>query len=90
MHSKTTRLPTITTAITITITVTTTMITIMTNSTTKLPSTPLEALLTGYAPDGGLYVPERMPALEGSELHDWQSLSFQVHVLTFVIVQPFL
>ena len=35
-----------------------------------------EALLSGYAPDGGLYVPESLPKLSSSELQSWAGLSY--------------
>ncbi|KAM4803810.1 threonine synthase-like 2 isoform X2 [Urocitellus parryii] len=34
------------------------------------------ALFSGYAPDGGLYVPEELPQLDGETLRQWRSLSY--------------
>lgn len=36
-----------------------------------------KAILDGYAPDGGLYVPERLPTISKDQLESWQSLSFE-------------
>uniref|UniRef100_A0A7S4HJ21 Threonine synthase N-terminal domain-containing protein n=1 Tax=Odontella aurita TaxID=265563 RepID=A0A7S4HJ21_9STRA len=36
-----------------------------------------DAVLGGYAADGGLYVPERMPSVPPATLESWSSLSFQ-------------
>jgi threonine synthase len=36
-----------------------------------------EALLRGIAPDGGLYLPAELPALERKELESWRGLSFR-------------
>ncbi len=35
-----------------------------------------EAILSGYAPDGGLYVPESLPQLSAAQLQAWASLSY--------------
>ncbi len=35
-----------------------------------------EAILSGYAPDGGLYVPESLPQLSAPQLQAWASLSY--------------
>lgn len=35
-----------------------------------------EALCTGYAPDGGLFVPEELPRISGATLASWSSLDF--------------
>jgi len=39
-----------------------------------------DTMLTGLAPDGGLYVPEEVPLLETGKLHwdDYESLAFKV------------
>ncbi|VTJ89453.1 Hypothetical predicted protein [Marmota monax] len=34
------------------------------------------ALFSGYAPDGGLYVPKELPQLDGETLRQWRSLSY--------------
>uniref|UniRef100_G3TRM5 Threonine synthase-like 2 n=1 Tax=Loxodonta africana TaxID=9785 RepID=G3TRM5_LOXAF len=34
------------------------------------------ALLSGYAPDGGLYMPEELPLLGRETLHKWSTLSY--------------
>lgn len=34
------------------------------------------AILNGYAPDGGLYVPERIPEVSQKQLDSWKSLDF--------------
>jgi len=36
-----------------------------------------EAISRGYAPDGGLYVPERLPRLPREELHRWRGLDYR-------------
>ena len=46
-----------------------------------------EVLLTGLAPDGGLYVPEEMPTFSKEEIASWATLSYTD--LAFKIVQPF-
>lgn len=46
-----------------------------------------EVLLTGLAPDGGLYVPESLPKYSVEEIASWSSLSYTE--LAFNIVQPF-
>lgn len=46
-----------------------------------------EVLLTGLAPDGGLYVPETLPVYSTEEIASWASLSYTD--LAFKIVQPF-
>ncbi|GAB5550668.1 MAG: threonine synthase [Saprospiraceae bacterium] len=46
------------------------------------------AILDGYAPDGGLYVPERLPTISKSQLESWQSLSFEQ--LAFEITSLFI
>ena len=39
-----------------------------------------ETMLTGLAPDGGLYVPEEVPLLDAAKLHrdDYETLAFKV------------
>ena len=46
-----------------------------------------EVLLTGLAPDGGLYVPETLPKYSQQEIASWAGLSYSD--LAFKIVQPF-
>ena len=46
-----------------------------------------EVLLTGLAPDGGLYVPESLPAFSREEIASWAGFSYTD--LAFKIVQPF-
>ena len=46
-----------------------------------------QAVLTGLAADGGLYVPDQLPFFSKDEIASWQKLSYQE--LMFVIVQPF-
>ena len=46
-----------------------------------------EVLLTGLAPDGGLYVPESLPAFTREEIASWAGSSYTD--LAFNIVQPF-
>ena len=36
-----------------------------------------EVLLSNYAPDGGLYVPENLPRIEHETLRSWAALSYQ-------------
>jgi threonine synthase len=47
-------------------------------SSTKLSAAPsfTEILLTGLAPDGGLYLPESYPQISKTELEYWRSLSY--------------
>ena len=47
-----------------------------------------EVLLTGLAPDGGLYVPETLPQFSQEEIAGWATLSYTD--LAFKIVQPFI
>ncbi len=35
-----------------------------------------QALLSGYAPDGGLYLPETLPSLGKEQLKAWAKLSY--------------
>ena len=46
-----------------------------------------DVLLTGLAPDGGLYVPESLPSYSKEQIAAWSSLSYTE--LAFEIVQPF-
>lgn len=46
-----------------------------------------QVLLTGLAPDGGLYVPESLPQFSKDEIASWVGLSYTD--LAFKIVQPF-
>ncbi len=46
-----------------------------------------EVLLTGLAPDGGLYVPETLPQFSQEEIASWAELSYTE--LAFNIIQPF-
>lgn len=46
-----------------------------------------EVVLTGLAPDGGLYVPETLPTFSKEEIASWAGLSYQE--LAFKVMQPF-
>lgn len=46
-----------------------------------------EVLLTGLAPDGGLYVPETLPTFSQEEIASWSSLSYAD--LAYKIILPF-
>lgn len=46
-----------------------------------------QVLLTGLAPDGGLYVPEQLPQFSREEIASWAGLSYTD--LAFNIIQPF-
>ncbi|MGK0441572.1 MAG: threonine synthase [Pseudohongiellaceae bacterium] len=46
-----------------------------------------EVLLTGLAPDGGLYVPEQLPIFTKEKIASWATLSYTD--LAYKIVQPF-
>ena len=46
-----------------------------------------QVLLTGLAPDGGLYVPEQLPQFSREEIASWAGLSYTE--LAFNIIQPF-
>ena len=46
-----------------------------------------EVVLTGLAPDGGLYVPEKLPVISLQQLADWQKLSYPD--LAFEIIRLF-
>lgn len=47
-----------------------------------------EVVLTGLAPDGGLYVPETLPKFSKEEIASWAGLSYQE--LAFKVMQPFI
>jgi threonine synthase len=47
-----------------------------------------EALLSGYAPDGGLFVPESLPQIDVNTLEEWAKLDFLE--LALEILFPFL
>lgn len=46
-----------------------------------------EVVLTGLAPDGGLYLPETLPSFSKAEIASWAGLSYQE--LAFKVMQPF-
>lgn len=46
-----------------------------------------EVLLTGLAPDGGLYVPESLPHFSLEEIRSWRGLSYSE--LAFNVMHPF-
>jgi threonine synthase len=46
-----------------------------------------EVVLTGLAPDGGLYVPETLPKFTQEQIASWAGLSYQD--LAFNVMQPF-
>ncbi|MAL99747.1 MAG: threonine synthase [Alteromonadaceae bacterium] len=46
-----------------------------------------DVLLTGLAPDGGLYVPEFLPRFSPEEISSWRGLSYEE--LAFKVVFPF-
>lgn len=46
-----------------------------------------EVVLTGLAPDGGLYVPETLPTFSSEEIASWAGLSYQE--LAFKVISPF-
>ncbi len=46
-----------------------------------------EVVLTGLAPDGGLYVPETLPTFSTEEIAAWAGLSYQE--LAFNVMKPF-
>ena len=47
-----------------------------------------QAILNGYAPDGGLYVPEELPQVTISQLEEWKNLSYPA--LAFEILSLFI
>eukprot|EP00928_Gymnodinium_smaydae_P027731 TRINITY_DN21349_c0_g1_i1.p2 TRINITY_DN21349_c0_g1~~TRINITY_DN21349_c0_g1_i1.p2 ORF type:complete len:520 (+),score=142.01 TRINITY_DN21349_c0_g1_i1:51-1610(+) len=46
-----------------------------------------DVILSGYAPDGGLYVPEALPQISAAELRRWRSLDFPA--LAEAVLAPF-
>ncbi len=46
-----------------------------------------EVVLTGMAPDGGLFVPEHLPRFSGDEIASWVGLSYTE--LAFKVMSPF-
>ena len=46
-----------------------------------------EAVLTGLAPDGGLYIPQTLPQVSLQQLEAWATLSYQE--LAFEVIKPF-
>ena len=51
------------------------------------PQTFEEVVLTGLAPDGGLYVPQSLPSVSTEQMEQWKGLSYSD--LAFEIVVPF-
>lgn len=47
-----------------------------------------DVVLTGLAPDGGLYVPETIPSFSKEEIASWAGLPYQE--LAFKVMQPFI
>lgn len=47
-----------------------------------------EALLTGLAPDGGLFVPAELPTVSKADMEDWKSLNYPE--LALEIIKPFI
>lgn len=47
-----------------------------------------DVVLTGLAPDGGLYVPETIPTFSKEEIASWAGLPYQE--LAFKVMQPFI
>lgn len=47
-----------------------------------------DAILQGYAPDGGLFVPENLPTITAEELQRWAYLSYAQ--LTFQVLRKFI
>ena len=47
-----------------------------------------DVVLTGLAPDGGLYVPETLPTFTKEEIASWAGLSYQE--LAFNVMKPFI
>ena len=48
-----------------------------------------QAILAGYAPDGGLYVPESLPQINVSQLNQWRNLSYKklaFNILSFFFI----
>ena len=46
-----------------------------------------EAILTGLASDGGLYVPKSLPSVSQGQLEQWKTLSYPE--LVYEVIQPF-
>lgn len=51
------------------------------------PQSFTDVVLTGLAPDGGLFVPEHIPSFSGTEIASWHGLSYQE--LAFKVMSPF-
>ena len=51
------------------------------------PKTFEEVILTGLAPDGGLFVPEQLPQFSQQEIASWAGLSYED--LALKIMTPF-
>ncbi len=51
------------------------------------PKTFEQVVLTGLAPDGGLYVPNEIPHFSATAIAGWQGLSYQE--LAFEVMQPY-
>ncbi len=47
-----------------------------------------EALLTGLAPDGGLYVPQTLPSVSTEQIEQWAGLDYPA--LAFEVIRPFI
>jgi len=46
-----------------------------------------QVLLTGLAPDGGLYIPQQLPQFSADEIGSWAGLAY--HELAFRVISPF-
>ncbi len=46
-----------------------------------------EVVLTGLAPDGGLYIPQTLPQISAAQLQQWKTLSYAG--LAFEVIKPF-
>ena len=54
----------------------------------KAPAVGFEdVVLTGLAPDGGLYIPEALPRIDAAQLQAWKNLSYAE--LAFEVMKPF-
>ncbi len=51
------------------------------------PQSFADAVLTGLAPDGGLFVPENIPSFSADEIASWRGLSYEE--LAFQVMSPF-